>query len=119
MRDEKLRVDPDSVSSTSTVTPIFGDQKTNTPIKEANDVDMLAGLTSDLVSPNDPKLECTVLSFQIEDSERYIPFARCPEGGVLYWYGGSRSIRCHYSFHFIPCLGAQIFIITWIGIHGE
>lgn len=53
MRGEKLRVDPDSVSSTSTVTPIFGDQKTNTPANEVNDVDMLAGLTSDLRTVRD------------------------------------------------------------------
>lgn len=50
IRNEKLRADPDAVSTTSTVTPIFGEQKTNTPAHEANDVDMLAGLTSDLVS---------------------------------------------------------------------
>ena len=62
VRDEKLRVDPDSVSSTSTVTPIFGNQKTNVLANKANDVDMLAGLTSDLVSTNDLKFECTVLS---------------------------------------------------------
>ena len=63
VRDEKLKVDLDSVSSTSTVTPIFSNKKTNTSVNEANDVDMLAGLTSDLVSSNDLKLECIVLSF--------------------------------------------------------
>ncbi|KAF8453096.1 hypothetical protein BGX38DRAFT_1065559, partial [Terfezia claveryi] len=53
VRSEKLRVDPDSVSSTSTVTPIFGDQKSKTPVSEANDVDMLAGLISELRTVRD------------------------------------------------------------------
>ncbi|RPB21575.1 hypothetical protein L211DRAFT_840476 [Terfezia boudieri ATCC MYA-4762] len=64
VRGEKLRVDPDSVSSTSTVTPIFGDQKTKTPVSEANDVDMLAGLISDLRTVRD--------TFRLQDVPREV-----------------------------------------------
>ena len=51
VRHETLRVDPQSVSTTSTVTPIFrNSSKTNKSAHETDDVDMLAGLISDLVS---------------------------------------------------------------------
>lgn len=50
-RHETLKVDPQSVSTTGTVTPIFGSSsKTNKSAHETDDVDMLAGLISDLVS---------------------------------------------------------------------
>ena len=50
VRYENLKVDPESVSSTSTVTPTFGGPNPTSPVHEGNDVDMLAGLKSDLVS---------------------------------------------------------------------
>ena len=52
-RGEEARneTDPQFVSTTSTVTPILGSSsKTTKPAHETDDVDMLAGLVSDLVS---------------------------------------------------------------------
>lgn len=49
--DSRNETDPQFVSTTSTATPILGSSsKTTKPARETDDVDMLAGLVSDLVS---------------------------------------------------------------------
>ncbi|KAF8475603.1 hypothetical protein BDZ91DRAFT_186847 [Kalaharituber pfeilii] len=64
VRKEKLRVDPDAVSTTSTVTPIFGEPKANKRTHEAQDVDMLAGIISDLRTIRD--------TFRLQDVPREV-----------------------------------------------
>ena len=49
---EKLKADPDSVSTTSSTHPVFGE--VGMPEDQHKDADMMAGVKSDMVSANSP-----------------------------------------------------------------
>lgn len=110
---QKLKVDPENVTSTSSVVPIFDHRPTNRPAP-SDGPDVFHELKSDLVGPylfgayfSSPWISILMGLF-LANVQRNLRDERSSEGDALYWIGWVGSVCWDIPINPLPCLGYQL-----------
>lgn len=111
---------PDKVSSVSTVRRIFHEQGEEPPEEEEEDIDMLAGVKSDLVRYYSfcyAVKHFTDYILLVESNQRNLCLRRSTSSSFNLRNGWRTSLPCNFSFNRLSGMGHQSCFIDWARSH--